>query len=116
MSQFAMNFRASLEGRMMARSMEDLNFKSAVSAISDIFHQVFAPSIEAIDALDGLSDEYIRRAIDNTNDLPPTLFIPERAFHLLVKEQIARLEQPGSTCVDLIHEALLSTASHMHVR
>lgn len=59
----------------------------------------------------GLSEEYIRRVIDNSNSLPPSLFIPEKAFHALVREQIARLEQPGIRCVEMVHEKLLGIAS-----
>ena len=31
---------------------------------------------------------YITRVIQNSNSLPPSLFIPEKAFHALVKEQV----------------------------
>ena len=72
-----------------------LGDRTGVAAITFVFDEVFASSIESIDALDGLSDAYIRRVIDNSNSLPPSLFVPEKAFVALVKEQIARLEQPG---------------------
>jgi dynamin 1-like protein len=83
-------------------------YMSGVAAITHLFDEQFAGSIAAIDALDGLSDAYIRRVIDNSNTLPPSLFVPEKAFHALVKEQIARLEQPGIMCVEMVHERLLA--------
>ena len=37
----------------------------------------------------------IRTAIYNANGTRPSLFVPEMSFDLLVRKQIARLEQPG---------------------
>jgi dynamin 1-like protein len=37
----------------------------------------------------------IRTAICNANGTRPSLFVPEMSFDLLVRKQIARLEQPG---------------------
>ena len=85
--------------------------ETGAAAITRIFEEQFLASIEAIDALDGLSDDYVRRVIENTQSFPPSLFVPEKAFHALVKEQIARLEQPGAQCVDLVHDKLLAIAS-----
>jgi len=101
-----MRFRDSLEGTVNvldsyayddddAMGQSCLGGRTGVAAITHVFDDVFSSSIETIDALDGLSDTYIRRVIDNSNSLPPSLFVPEKAFISLVKEQIARLEQPG---------------------
>jgi dynamin 1-like protein len=133
MSKFSLAFRASLEGQVL---IMDASMETGVAAITHIFNDVFYTSINAIDALDGavlganvcvcapprdralslslsegLSQDYIRRVIDNSNSLPPSLFIPEKAFHALVREQIARLEQPGIQCVEMVHEKLLNIAS-----
>ena len=37
--------------------------------------------------------------------------MPERAFHALVRAQIARLEAPGVQCVDLVYEELCAIAA-----
>jgi hypothetical protein len=109
LGEFSLRFRDSLEGTvdvLDAYAYDDdeaaeaglgggLGGRTGVAAITHVFDEVFASSIEAIDALDGLSDAYIRRVIENSNSLPPSLFVPEKAFIALVKEQIARLEQPG---------------------
>ena len=35
-----------------------------------------------------------------------TIFVSELSFELLVKKQIARLEEPSIRCVELVHEEL----------
>jgi len=106
LGEFSMRFRDSLEGTVNvldsyayddddAMGQSCLGGRTGVAAITHVFDDVFSSSIDTIDALDGLSDAYIRRVIDNSNSLPPSLFVPEKAFISLVKEQIARLEQPG---------------------
>lgn len=45
-------------------------------------------------------------AICNANGPRPSLFVPEISFDLLVRRQIARLEQPGLQCVDLVFDEL----------
>lgn len=47
-----------------------------------------------MDPLDGLSEHDIRTAIRNAAGPRPALFVPEIAFELLVKRQMAKLEQP----------------------
>ena len=69
--------------------------QSGAAAITEVFFDIFGASVARIDALDGLSEDYIRAVIANSNSLPPSLFVPEKAFHALVKEQIARLDELG---------------------
>ena len=60
---------------------------------------------------DGLTDEEIRTTICNAHGTRPALFVPEVSFDILVRRQIARLEQPGVQCVDLVYEELQRIAS-----
>ncbi|KAJ1503482.1 Dynamin- GTPase protein [Coelomomyces lativittatus] len=46
-------------------------------------------------------------AIRNAAGTRPSLFIPEAAFDVLVKPQIAQLEAPSLHCVEHVYEALL---------
>mgnify|MGYP002386806793 FL=1 len=39
------------------------------------------------------------------------LFIPDLAFELIVKRQIARLADPAQRCVDLVFEELMRVAA-----
>lgn len=60
---------------------------------SYIFHEIFSQSLATIDPFEGLTDQDIRTAIYNANGTRPSLFVPEMSFDLLVRKQIARLEQ-----------------------
>lgn len=79
--------------------------------MANIFYMLFAESMKNLDALEGLDDEHIRLVIQNSNSVPPSILLPEKAFRSLVKEQIARLEQPGMQCVEMVHESLLACTS-----
>jgi dynamin 1-like protein len=65
------------------------------SRINYIFHHIFTKTIDAIDPFEYLTDEDIQTAIKNANSLNPSLFIPEQAFEVLVRQQIARLLEPS---------------------
>lgn len=74
--------------------------------ISYIFTDIFASSLVSVGAFDALTDDEIRATIRNANGTRPALFVPEFSFDILVRRQIARLEQPGVQCVDLVYEEL----------
>jgi dynamin 1-like protein len=124
LSKFATNFADVLEGR----SGHDLNTAKKSSAfhnssfagpseltggarISYIFTEIFASSLTSVGAFDDLSDEEIRITICNANGTRKALFVPEISFDILVRRQIARLEQPGIQCVDLVFDELQRIAS-----
>ena len=117
LSKFANNFASLLDGH----GAKDANSKLKNSTsqnelwggarISYIFTEVFASSLISVGAFDGLTDEEIRTTIANANGTRPALFIPEISFDILVRRQIARLEQPGIQCVDLVYEELQRIAS-----
>jgi Dynamin central region len=57
----------------------------------------------------------IRTAICNANGTRPSLFVPEMSFDLLVRKQIARLEQPGlqaNTINIIIHTHVYTVCAH----
>jgi len=65
----------------------------------------------SVGSFDGLSDEEIRTTICNAHGTRPALFVPEVSFDILIRRQIARLEQPGVQCVELVYEELQRIAS-----
>jgi dynamin 1-like protein len=79
--------------------------------ISYIFTEIFSSSLMTVGPFDGLTDNEIRTTICNANGTRPALFVPEISFDILVKRQMARLEQPGIQCVDLVYEELQRIAS-----
>jgi dynamin 1-like protein len=122
LSRFATNFGKILEGRVgqdldtSARLNDKSNTAGGVelmggARISYIFTQVFSGSLTSVGAFDGLTDEEIRTVICNANGTRPALFVPEVSFDILVRRQVARLEQPGIQCVDMIFDELQRIAS-----
>lgn len=116
LSKFATNFGSVIEGRG-GQSTSNTSKHSAMSElfggarVSYIFTEIFASSLNSVGAFDGLSDEEIRTTICNANGTRPALFVPEISFDILVKRQIARLQEPGIQCVDLVYEELQRISS-----
>lgn len=81
--------------------------------ISHIFHELFARCIKQISALDSLSLSDIRTVIRNATGPRRSLFVPEIAFELLVRRQIARLLEPCLHCVDLVFDELTRIANEL---
>jgi len=57
----------------------------------------------------------IRTAIRNANGLRPSLFIPEMAFEILIKQQISRLQEPALECSHLVYEELRKILFHINI-
>jgi len=118
LSKFSTNFTAIIEGRGGQNDLRGHRSKCnpfrelfGGARVSYIFTEVFAASIFGVGSFDGLSDEEIRTTICNAHGTRPALFVPEVSFDILIRRQIARLEQPGVQCVDLIYEELQRIAS-----
>lgn len=84
-------------GHQIRSQSQNLHFVLSLFATSClgsfIFHEIFAQSLASIDPFEGLADQDIRTAIYNANGTRPSLFVPEMSFDLLVRKQIAKLEQ-----------------------
>jgi dynamin 1-like protein len=114
LSKFATNFGSIIEGRggsSEKTSRQATHELFGGARISYIFTEIFCSSLLGVGPFDGLSDEEIRTTICNANGTRPALFVPEISFDILVKRQVARLEQPGIQCVDLVYEELQRIAS-----
>lgn len=83
--------------------------------INYIFQEIFKKEIEKIDPFDTLSDDDIRTAIKNSNGLRPSLFIPELAFEVLVKQQITRLQAPALICVKRVFDELRNIVGQIRI-
>jgi dynamin 1-like protein len=120
LSKFACNFGSLLDGKgckdfdiSKKSTFIGSSGSSAIATeleggarISYIFTDIFASSLVSVGAFDALTDDEIRATIRNANGTRPALFVPEISFDILVRRQIARLEQPGVQCVDLVYEEL----------
>jgi replication fork clamp-binding protein CrfC len=111
LSKFATNFASIIDGR--GGELNNGNSKNLAlielfggARINYIFTEIFSTSLMTVGAFDGLTDDEIRTTITNANGTRRALFVPEISFDILVRRQIARLEQPGGQCVDLVYEEL----------
>lgn len=111
-SKFSQSYKEIIEGLFV----NDCNkFFIGGARINFIYQEIFKKEIAAIDPFDQLSDDDIRTAIKNSNGLRPSLFIPEVAFEVLVKQQIARLSHPSLLCVKRVHEELKKIVDHISI-
>lgn len=110
-SHFAANFTDSLDGRHNSGDGVEMTELYGGARISYIFNEVFSKSLQEVNPFDNLSDDDIRTTIRNANGPKQSLFVPEISFELLAKRQIARLEQPGLQCVDLVFDELQRVTS-----
>jgi dynamin 1-like protein len=118
LSKFSSNFTAIVEGRGGQNDLKGQKSKCdpfrelyGGARVSLIFREVFAATILGVGSFDGLTDDEIRTTICNAHGTRPALFVPEVSFDILIRRQIARLEQPGIQCVDLVFEELQRIAS-----
>lgn len=112
LSKFANNFASIIDGKggelnntTNARNLALIELFGG-ARINYIFNDIFATSLMCVGPFDGLTDDEIRTTIMNANGTRRALFVPEISFDILVRRQIARLEQPGIQCVDLVYEEL----------
>lgn len=108
LSNFVHNISCCIDGKAAASTTLaiDINELYGGARISYIFNEMFGNRLRGLDPFDGLDDNDIRTAIANANGTRPSLFVPEISFDLLVRRQIARLEQPGLQCVDYVFDEM----------
>ncbi|PRP82407.1 dynamin-2 [Planoprotostelium fungivorum] len=103
-NQFSAGFIEMIEGKANDdRAVEELY---GGARIHYIFNEIFNKYIQSLGSMDGLTPFDIRTAISNATGPKAALFVPEQAFELLARRQIARLRDPAIQCVDLIYDEL----------
>lgn len=105
-TKFAGRFGDVTEGKIDGHQDMSRGQLMGRARIDYIFRDVFAHTVSAFDALCGLTDSQIRVAIQNATGPKAMLLIPEAAFEMLVKRQIAKLESPSLQCAELVFEEL----------
>lgn len=85
------------------------------SRINFIFHNIFKNIINSIDPFEYLTDQDIQTAIKNASAMSPSLFVPEGAFEVLIRQQIARLLEPSLDCAYQVYEELRRVVIEIHV-
>ena len=105
-ASFSDSFNNSVDGKGSADKTLEVCELYGGARIAFIFKEIFGRTLKSMDPFDGLSDEDIRTAIANATGPRPSLFVSEFSFDLLVRKQIALLEQPGLQCVDFVFDEL----------
>lgn len=111
-STYSKYFHDSVEGN--AKTSDNNDYKVG-ARIQIIFQEYFVSDINNLDPFDELTDEDIRTAILNAKALNPSLFIPEAAFELLIRQQINRLLVPSLSCALQIHNELRNMAIYTQI-
>ena len=118
LSKFANNFASIIDGKGGELGSSEANTKNLAlvelfggARINYIFNDIFSMSLMTAGPFDGLTDEEVRTTITNAMGTRRALFVPEIAFDILIRRQIARLESPGIECVDLVYEELQRIAA-----
>eukprot|EP01113_Clastostelium_recurvatum_P027373 TRINITY_DN32_c0_g1_i4.p1 TRINITY_DN32_c0_g1~~TRINITY_DN32_c0_g1_i4.p1 ORF type:complete len:859 (+),score=230.38 TRINITY_DN32_c0_g1_i4:15-2591(+) len=109
-TQFCACYRDAIDGKLTDLSVHELY---GGARINYIFNEVFAQCLNGISPLDGVSQADIRTTIRNATGPRAALFVPEVSFELLVKRQIARLEEPSLQCVELVYDELLRIVAQL---
>lgn len=98
-SKFSYAYKDMLEGKYISFTSDEL---IGGSRIIYVFNEIFKKTVSKMNPFDILSDDDIRTAIKNANGIRPSLFVPEGAFELLVRQQISRLQLPSLECSHLV--------------
>jgi dynamin 1-like protein len=102
-NKFINAYADKLEGRFVEKSAVEMQ---GGSRISYIFHELFSKVINSIDPFENLTEQDIQTAIKNASAMSPNLFVPEQAFEVLVRQQVARLLEPSLDCAYKVYEEL----------
>lgn len=82
-SKFCNSYKDMLEGKCLDITSREL---IGGSRIIYVFNEIFRRTIQRMNPFDILTDDDIRTAIKNANGIRPSLFVPEGAFVLLVRQ------------------------------
>lgn len=108
--RFSSCFCAAIEGRSTSDKLESELCGGA--KIASIFKNTFANELNSIYFLEDLTQAEISLAIRNATGIKPNLYVPERAFHKLVKPLIGKLLKPSLNCLSEIHREMKNIAQN----
>lgn len=101
--RFSSSYAEAIEGRTKDIDVSKLY---GGARICYVFHSTFYKTVTDIKPLDSIGSYEIITAMRNSSGIRSSLFLPEVAFDLLVKQQIQKLKEPSLKCVQLIFEEL----------
>src|SRR6059058_1250807 len=83
-TEFSNEWRTVLEGNNQELSSSEL---SGGARIGFVFHELYANGVKAVDPFDEVKDVDIRTITYNASGSSPSLFVAEKAFKLIIKQQ-----------------------------
>ena len=102
-NRFLNEYQAIIEGKIVQDVAKECQ---GGARINYIFHDIFSKVINTVDPFEYLTEQDIQTAIKNASSLSPSLFVPEGAFEVLIRQQIARLLEPSLDCAHEVYEEL----------
>ncbi|CAE6915411.1 DNM1L, partial [Symbiodinium natans] len=106
-AKFAGQFGDAVEGKLSNQPLEGpVGQLIGRARIDFLFRDVFARTVRNYDCFAGLTDDDIRTALRNATGPRARLFIPEAAFEILVRRQVAKLQAPSLQCAELVFDEL----------
>ena len=112
--KYTSEYKKLIEGNIVNPNLNQSYIGAA--NLNKILTQIFKNEITSIDPFEKLTNEEISIVIKNTKGLKPSLFVPEDAFEVLIKQQIKRLEEPSLHCVKKIYSELLNSLDLIDVK
>lgn len=103
LSKFATAFTEAINGSSLKA---DKSVLTGGARIHYIISESFKTKLMELSPVDNLTDEDIRLTIYNSSGLKPSLFLPESAFEVLVKQQLGRLLDPCLEICQMVHDEL----------
>ena len=102
-TKFINSFKDYVDGNFVKQSTDIL---IGGSRINYIFHNNLYNALDSLHPLKTLTDEDIRTCIKNATALSPCLFVEEKAFVILMRQQIARMQEPALECAEQCYHEL----------
>lgn len=112
-SRVCAEYTAVIDGTAPDLSVEEL---SGGARIAFVFHELYASGVRAIDPFEQVKDVDIRTILYNSSGSTPSLFVATTGFEVIVKQQIARFEDPSIRCITLVYEELVRVLGHVLVQ
>lgn len=107
-SKYTTTFNNYIDGDFVKQSSDLL---LGGSRINYIFSHTLFNALDSLHPLKTISDDDIRTSVRNASALTPSLFVEEKAFHILMKQQIARLQEPALQCAEQVFTELRDLVS-----
>jgi len=110
LGKFSEEFKSAIDGVPEEVNTTQLN---GGARIRYIFHDTFAKHMQRVDPEEGLTTNDIRTAIRNAAGARNSLFVPDKAFELLIKRQIENLREPCLRTADMVFDELMRILAQM---